>query len=414
MTIPTDLRILHVLDHSLPVRDGYAFRSHAILATQKARGWQPYVVTSPKHHESDPGAVDTEVDGVPVFRAASVPAGPPLAGEWRLMRALERRLEEVAGRVQPHIIHAHSPSLNAWPAWRVARRLGVPVVYEVRASWEDAAVSSGKFTEGSLKYRLGRLAETLIARRVDHLTVLCEGLRRDFATRGVDATRITPIPNGVDVEQFVAPPRDESLARSLGIAQRPVVGFIGSFFAWEGLDLLVSALQILQRTHPDVVVLLVGSGEQREALQRQVDSLGLREHVVFAGSVPQQEVGRYYSLIDILAYPRHSSRLTELVTPLKPLEAMAMRKALVASDIGGHRELILPEQTGVLFPHGSKEALATALARLIDDPARRAELAAEGYRWVRETRTWWKTTEPLSAVYAKVLADRGATRGSMA
>lgn len=404
---PSPLRTLHVLDHSLPVRDGYAFRSHAILRAQRARGWQPFVVTSPKHHESDvTSASETEIHGVPVFRTRRVESrGPVLLPELAMMRALAVRLRQVAEEVKPHVIHAHSPTLDALPALRVGRRLGIPVVYEVRASWEDAAVSMGKYTEGSTKYRLSRGVETWAARRADHLTVLCEGLRADFVKRGLDASRVTPIPNGVDVESFSEAPRDVELARELGLDGRHVIGFIGSFFEWEGLDLLVDAMGELAPSRADVALLLVGSGDKAEAVRAQVRTLGLDQRVVLTGGVPQSQIGRYYSIIDVLAYPRRSMRLTELVTPLKPLEAMAMSKALVASDVGGHRELIADGRTGVLFQKESVAALAAVLGRLVDDAGLRRRLGSEGRRWVCAERTWERTTEPYAGIYRRLAGD---------
>ena len=108
-------------------------------------------------------------------------------------------------------------------------------------------------------------------------------------------------------------------------------------------------------------------------------------------------------MVDILAYPRYSMRLTELVTPLKPLEAMGMGKALVASDIGGHRELIRHSETGLLFPAGDVNALAEALKRILNDDSLSKNLESKGPAWVREHHTWEKTTSVYQDIYAKVL-----------
>ena len=218
--------------------------------------------------------------------------------------------------MRPHILHAHSPLLNALPAQWVGRRLGIPVVYELRALWEDAAVDHGTTVEGSLRYRASRWLDTIALRRADHVTTICEGLRGEIASRGIPASKITVIPNAVDPETFHTDgQRDPDLARRLGLEDCAVLGFAGSFYAYEGLDLLVDALGKLLTRRPKVKLLLVGGGFQEAALKGQVQSLGLENHVIFTGRVPHDQVQRYYDLVDVLAYPRHSMRLTELVTP---------------------------------------------------------------------------------------------------
>jgi len=198
--------------------------------------------------------------------------------------------------------------------------------------------------------------------------------------------------------------RDEELAKSLGTGGKRVLGFIGSFYRYEGLDLLVKAFAKLCETRDGLVLLLVGGGEMERELRDQVEKLSLQSRVIIPGRFPHEKIPGIYSLIDILVYPRYSMRLTELVTPLKPLEAMAMGKPLVASDIGGHRELIQNESTGLLFRPGDVSALAGTLLRLLDDAGLRGKLAIQGNQWVRENHTWSKTTAIYSAIYARALA----------
>jgi glycogen(starch) synthase len=271
----------------------------------------------------------------------------PVLRERAQMHALEQRLLEVARDIRPDVLHAHSPVLNAFPALRVGRQLGIPVVYEIRAFWEDAAVDHGTTTEGSLRYRATRAMETRAVRSVDAVTTICEGLRLDLVGRGVPESKITVIPNAVDVENFAfGVPGDEALRAELGLVGKRVLGFIGSFYAYEGLDLLLRALPAILQQAPDVALLLTGGGPQEANLKQLAQELGLQKHVIFTGRVPHADVQRYYNLVDVLVYPRHSMRLTELVTPLKPLEAMAQGRLLVASDVGGHRELIRDGETG--------------------------------------------------------------------
>ena len=383
-------RVLHVLDHSIPLHSGYTFRTAALLREQRALGWETFHLTSPKQGKTI-ASVD-DVDGLRFYRtppATGWLADLPIGRELALMKQLETRLEAVARDIRPDIIHAHSPVLNALPAIKVARRIGIPVVYEIRAFWEDAAVDHGSTTEGSLRYRSTRALETRAIRQVDHVFTICEGLRADIVARGIPADKVTVIPNAVDIASFqLASPPDPQLQEKWGLNGKAVIGFIGSFYAYEGLDLLLDALPELIRQRPDVRVLLVGGGPQEANLRQQAERLGLGDHVIFTGRVPHQEVGRYYDLINVLAYPRHPMRLTELVTPLKPLEAMAQGQLFVASDVGGHKELIEHRKTGILFKAGDCKALTSSLLDLLNHPEQWPELRANGRGFVENVRNW--------------------------
>ena len=401
------MRILHVLDHSIPLHSGYTFRTAALLREQRARGWQTFHLTSPKHGAAD--VSEETIDGLHFFRTPTQPSASklPVLGELALMSALTNRLQTVVDQVRPDIIHAHSPVLNALPALKVGRRNGIPVVYEIRAFWEDAAVDHGSTREGSLRYRATRALETRAIRQAGHVFTICEGLRSDIVDRGVPSTKVTVIPNAVDVQGFqLAQAAEPALQARWGLQGRTVVGFIGSFYAYEGLDLLVAALPLLLKSRPDIVLLLVGGGPQDAALKAQAQALGLGDQVVFTGRVPHAEVNRYYDLIDVLAYPRHSMRLTELVTPLKPLEAMAQGHLFVASDVGGHKELIRHGETGWLFKADDVNALSEAILDMLQHRARWPELRANGRQFVETVRNWRNSVVNYEAPY-QALVSKG-------
>ena len=404
------LRILHVLDHSLPLHSGYTFRTLSILREQRRLGWETFHLTGPKQLHCE--LPEEDVEGWHFYRTSgpvAAWANVPVLGQWSQMKQVERRLMEIAVKVKPDVLHAHSPVLNAIPALNTGRRLGIPVVYEVRAFWEDAAVDHGTTTEGSLRYRLTRRLETHALKRAMHVTTICEGLRNDIVARGIAADRVTVIPNAVDIDAFDASGTpDAALKEKLGLAGCTVLGFIGSFYAYEGLDLLLDALPQIVAAVPQVRVLLVGGGPQDAALKAQVQRLGLADKVVFTGRVPHQEVQRYYDLIDVLCYPRHSMRLTELVTPLKPLEAMAQGRLLVASDVGGHRELIRHGDNGMLFRAGSAESLAQTALALLQDTGSWAALRSAGRRYVETERNWRASVSRYAAVYQAAAARGGS------
>src|SRR5262245_40979563 len=198
------MRILHILDHSLPLHSGYTFRTASILGEQRALGWETLQLTTPRHGKN--ARLEETAEGYRFFRTpfeAGWRSRLPVAGVYLdEMAATERRLDQLVGAHRPDILHAHSPVLNALPALPVGRRRTIPVVYEMRASWEDAAVDHGSTREGSLRYRLSRGLESYALRRAAAITTICDGLRRDIESRGIDGARITVIPNAVDVNQF--------------------------------------------------------------------------------------------------------------------------------------------------------------------------------------------------------------------
>ncbi len=406
------MKILHVFDHSIPLHSGYTFRSRAILEQQRRLGWETAHVTSPKHNLAAPDAPDEEtVDGLHFHRtrpAGGLAARLPLVNQWAVVDALARRLDQVIEQERPDLLHAHSPSLNGLAALRAGRRHRLPVVYECRAFWEDAAVDHGTSREGGLRYRLTRALETRVFKQADGVTTICEGLRGDILARGVPGDKVVVIPNAVDLERFDdQTPPDPELRRRLGLEGATVLGFLGSFYAYEGLELLVEALPAILAQEPQARLLLVGGGPQREALEAAVERLGLEDKVIFTGRVPHEEVAGYYRLVDILVYPRRSMRLTDLVTPLKPLEAMAQGKLVLASDVGGHRELIRDGWNGVLFRAGDPAALADAALDLMSRRAEWDRFRANGRRFVEEERNWPRSVGRYQALYERVLGERG-------
>jgi len=395
------MRILHILDHGLPLHSGYAFRTRAIVKAQLARGWEVACLTGPRHEASGP---DPEiVDGITFYRTPRPGPAPAPLGEWREIRALSARLDALVAEWKPDQLHAHSPVLSALAALPVARRHGLPLVYEIRAFWEDASVGNGTGREGSARYRLTRMLETHAAHKADAVAVICEGLREDLIRRGIDPDKIVVAPNGVDMDLFGHPPgADKAFARSLGLEDADTVGFIGSFYDYEGLDDLIAAMPALAARRPKAQLLLVGGGPMEAALKAQAAASPAAGRIRFVGRVPHDEVELYYALIDILAYPRKAMRLTELVTPLKPLEAMAQRKLVAASNVGGHRELIEDGVTGTLFPAGDPAALAEALASLFE---RRGEW--DGRRdtaraFVERERNWSSNISRYAPVYQRL------------
>ena len=408
------MRILHILDHSIPLHSGYTFRTLAILEQQRARGWETFHITSPKHYAAE-GRLEEEVDGLMFYRSKPVSglrARLPVVNQMAVVAQLAARLDEVIQQVRPDVLHAHSPALNGLAALRAGRKYHLPVVYEVRAFWEDAAVDHGTSRERGIRYRLTRAMETHVLKHAAAVTTICTGLKNDIVARGVAADQVTVIPNSVDLGQFRDTlPKDDALARELCLDESCVLGFIGSYYAYEGLQLLLQSLPAMLAVRPDIRILLVGGGPQEQALRELAGSLGIGDSVRFVGRVPHDQVPRYYSLVDVCVYPREKMRLTDLVTPLKPLEAMAQRRLVVASDVGGHRELIEDGVTGALFPADDAGALAQTVLSLLDNRDRWEQRRDAARQFVEQERNWQTSVARYAPVYERVCAAAGRMHG---
>jgi PEP-CTERM/exosortase A-associated glycosyltransferase len=365
-------------------------------------------VTSPKHNlAATPEADEEIIDGLKFYRSPakkSLLSNLPVVNQFDIVQALEARLLQIVPKIKPTILHAHSPALNGLAAIKVGARLGIPVVYEIRAFWEDAAVDHGTSKEGGLRYKLTRALETYVIKKADAVTTICEGLREDIIARNVPEEKVTVIPNAVDINLFqYGALADPEMISRLGLQGKIVMGFIGSFYAYEGLHLLLEALPIIIEKIPNITVLLVGGGPQETRLKEIVVKNQLQDSVIFTGRVPHGEVQNYYNVIDILVYPRISIRLTELVTPLKPLEAMAQGRLLLASNIGGHRELIDDKRTGVFFEPNNPQSLADSVFYLLDNKDSWRDIRENARRFVDEDRNWAKSVARYQPIYEKLV-----------
>ena len=399
------MKILHILDHSIPLHSGYTFRTRAILQQQRALGWQTFHVTSAKHSGAQQEV--EEVDGLSFYRtpqAKGLGVELPVLNQWIIVKSLEKRLDEVIAEVKPDILHAHSPALNGLAALSAGKKHKIPVVYECRAFWEDAAVDHGTTKENSLRYRITRALETRVFKRANAITTICEGLRKDIIQRNISKNKITVIPNAVDIKKFsYGQAADPELKLQLGLQDKIVLGFIGSFYAYEGIPLILEALPEILNKQPKIRLLLVGGGPQEQLIKDKVKQLKLEGCVIFTGRVSHDLVQDYYGLVDIFIYPRLAMRLTNLVTPLKPLEAMAQGRLVIASDVGGHKELINDQENGVLFKADDASSLAACALDLLERPECWDKMRQTGRLFVEQERSWPKSVGRYQPIYSQLL-----------
>ena len=409
--------ILHVLDHSWPVLSGYSVRSRNLITAQHRLGQTIIVVTGPLHELDDPTNSDIAIDGVLYTRTliAGTLASPalrrrwPLIREWEIVRSLRNRILELIDSQPVSIVYAHSPALCGLAGLQAARKRGLPFVYEVRAFWEDAAVDQKRTSTTSLRYRLTRGLENYVARKADAVAAIAQSMLADLRQRGLPAEKLFHVPNGVDADQFSPLARDEQLANKLGLDDSPVFGFFGSLYRYEGVAWLIRAAAELYSRGNRFKVLIIGSGEDEGAIGNAIREYGAAGYVCTINRVPHDDIRRYYSVVDVIVCPRLSVRLTELVTPLKPLEAMSLKKAVLASSVGGHRELVEHELTGLLFRPEDIADFCIQAERLIASPVFRQQLGECGREMILREKDWKVLARRYQSIYEFVAKQHGST-----
>ncbi len=328
---------------------------------------------------------------------------------WRerlMTQAMVDRLLEVAADFKPDLIHAHSPFFNGQAAIRVGKKLGIPVVYEIRAFWEDDAVDKNKISEDGFVYGQVRRLETEVVQQADHVICICQGLQEDLVGRGTPVDKISIVKNGVEAQTFEPRRKNSALEEKYDIGGKRVLGFIGSFFFYEGLPFLVDAIAEVKKQRDDFAVLLIGSGEDEAQVAERVSHHNLSGCVHLTGRVSHDEIQEHYALIDIFCYPRHSKRLTEKVTPLKPLEAMAMEQVCIGSDVGGIKELFDECEVGRTFKAGDLDSLVQLLHESLDrDQEDLDEEGKIGRQAVLTKRHWENTLQPTVEAYGKLVGS---------
>ena len=398
------MKVLHVLEYSRPNISAYSLRSDAIIRHQRKIGIMTNQLTSQRYQDFE--AIEEDVDGVVYQRtekSTSVLTKIPFINYLLHISHLAKRIEKAVLADKPDVIQTHSPMFNALAAVKVGKKYNIPVTYEVRALWEDAAVDTGKTTEGSFKYRMIKAIEQSAFEKVDAVSCICAGLKADIIKRNIPESKIFVTPNAVDISNFLpSHQRDTELEQAFNLSGKKVIAFVGTFFKYEGLSYAIEAMEIIAKTRDDIHLLLVGAGNELDNLKQQVNQANLEQSVTFVGRVPFEQVSRYYSLADVMVFPRESIRLTELVTPLKPLESMAQFKPVIASDIGGHRELIADGKTGFLFEADNASALASKIIDVIDDKALLEKVSEQGLVFVREERNWLNTAKQYLPVYERL------------
>ena len=407
--------VLYCLHQSVPhATNGYSTRSHGVAVGLQQAGFKVRATTRPGF-PWDAGAKgvnkgyhEAEVEGVTYAACAGWNLNKtPL--DYYLAEAADHYLRE-AQTSGAEIIAAASNHITALPALMAARRLGLPFVYEVRGLWEVTQASTQPEWAGSERYQLMRELEQQAALEADLVITLTEELADELASWGVPRERIEVVPNAVNADRFQPMAADAAIAKELKLKPGvPVIGYAGSAVAYEGLELLMEAMATLKKNGQAFTFVLVGDGKVIDTVKAKAKELGIEGECRFTGRVPFEQVPRYLSCMDILPIPRLSSAVTEMVSALKPLEAMAMGKALVLSDVSPHTTMAGPNgERARLFTKDSAKALSEALQALIDSPEERARLGQAARAWIEQERTWNHVTRRYADALQHVRRNRAA------
>ena len=367
------MRILHVLDHSVPVHTAYSHRTLSLLRQQRALGWHTVQLTGPAQ-----GKVETEDrnrDGWHFIRTAPGPGWlPPLL----LARRMARRIRHAIRLARPDILHAHPPVLNAVAALWAGWRSDVPVLVELHGG-----------ATSMLDNYAARAAAAVVADSF--------ALRGDLLGRGVAQWRISV------VHPAIEQPRRSSAAWPAYLPGRggPLIAYAGPLEERGGVHLLLTAMAPLLRLYPALRLLLAGSGPAQAALMGRAAALG--GAVIFTGKPDRDEFGAICEAADIVVFPALPTR--SLAAARKPLEAMAHGALVLASDTGPHRELVEHGRNGVLFEAGSVDGLADALAALLAEPACMQPLRERARGFAACERSWEAAARSYGPVYKRLLED---------
>ncbi len=461
----TPLRILHVLANGPPDVNGYAVRTHSLLSSQiNSNEIIPIGLTSPWYPERETMIEDFEQDGVKYFRTKhpahidnsglgvkwvnrrgerkirriNAPKSDPIIvphtlfiiraarygwvrvkrvvrklliplnmgltwlEEKILFRYFKKRIIEVAIKEKTQIIHAHTPYRVGVPAMRAARKLKLPFVYEMRGMWEETAVANGRWKPWGPSYKRFRFLETRVLRKADAVICISETLRKEAISRGVNPKKISLVPNAVTLS------KSDDISELFPIAKSKldksiVVGYIGSLRNIEGVDATAEAVAMLISNGLNVKLFVLSSHTGQEELRSHCEALGIGDNTVIMGPVPHEKVAPFYDLIDVFVVSRPDTRVTRLVTPLKPFEAMHRGRALVMSDLPALAEIVEHGETGLLFPTGDVESLSNSILTLIENEKLRTELGQNAKSWVEENRTWEKVINGALDAYLRII-----------
>ncbi len=413
-------RILHLLEVSLPILAGYTIRTHNILREQQKyvyplalidpkimRNKNPYIKNGVLYYKFPPFPGYNIISNSKILRALRISKGYNLINTL-LFTYQKNYLSKFVEIQKIDLIHAHSPARFAKFGYKIARSKNIPFIYEVRYFPEDSAVASEKYKQDSFKYKRKHKKETKLMKKADAVITLGKAMKNDIRNRGIAEEKIYIVSNGVDTKKFVPLEPNQYLKIKLSLQNKKVIGYIGSIRRIEGIEILLKSFSLLRKTINDIKILIVGPIRPSNYLKSLMDyskKLNIDKDIIFTGMVPYEEINNFYSIIDIFVIPRINSRENRLVTPLKPLEVMAMGKVLITSDLPALKEFVVQHISGDLFKVGNSKALAIKLEKYLSNPEKAETLKQSARKYVVNNFSWSDVVKKYIPIYDKYLAE---------
>ena len=416
-------RVIYHASQSMPhTSSGYAIRTHGLTSSLNSKGYDVDVYLRNGYpldrtdFKGDKVNATEEIENVSYYFSHQNPQDTSLINyqeiyNFNSLKKYEEmaisRLISLGKEVRPLAIHSASNFVVGLAGAKAAKALGIPSIYEIRGFWHLTQSTKRERYVSSDHYKLSERFEIETAKESDYVFTITQALKDILVENGVEEGKISVLPNAVDSSKFNIAPKDKKLESELGFEGKVVIGYIGSFVEYEGLDLLLEACSILKEKHGDIFrLLLVGDGDTMQLLRRTARFLQLEDQVVFTGRIPHDDVQRYYSLIDIAPLPRKGLRVCELVSPLKPFEAMGAGKVLITSSVQALAEIVQDGVTGMVFEKDDSNDLATKLETAILDEELRKNIGENANKWVIENHSWDVISQRVTSLYDKILEGK--------
>ncbi len=398
-----EINLLFAVHNSLPYdQAGYAIRTEHIATLLKGEGFPLLVATRPgypwdlqKHRVLAHREMSDLLNGIDYIRLKDKEKTFKKGADAEYINVYADALIKVAKQNNSTIIHAHSNYLNGLAAIQAANALKIPSVYEIRGLWHKTRTTLDADYRHAGMFAYESIMKKAAIEAADAVVTISEPLKDLIVSWGADAAKIYVVPNAVDTALFSPRSPSARLVEKYKLEGKTVIGFIGSLTGYEGLKELVSVADALIEEGSDIALMIVGDGREKADLE----GLAKSENIIFAGRVPFEEVEEYYTLFDICPFPRNDFEICRYVPPLKILEAMAMKKAVIVSDVAPLLDIVEDGANGLVCKADDTVSLKHSIVQLYEDVALRKTLGESAREWVEQNRSWQDIGEKYITLY---------------